>query len=197
MGLSIGYSGKFNQKASLAEMIDEVAEIAKTYNWKYNIYETSFTESGFDKEYSDKIYGISFSPPECEPVFLCFLSNGRMSSGPYLQVFGNSENKDYQKYLYLLSTKTQFAGEQVHKLIVHILKYISKKYLKNFNVMDEGQYWETLDENILKERFVLYNDLLDTFSDSIQNFPYKPGESMESYFDRLVQYINEKRKKNQ
>jgi hypothetical protein len=195
MGLSIHYSGKFNPKASLIEMIDEVTEIAKTYDWNYKIYETEFPQLGFDKEYSDKIYGIDFIPPESEPVFLCFLSNGRMSNSAHLKFFGNSSNTDYQKYLYMIATKTQHAGEQVHKLIIHILRYISKKYLQNFKMRDEGHYWETGDEKILEENFKLYNQLLDLVADTLQNLPQNSDENFDDYFDRLLKHINKNRKK--
>lgn len=195
MGLSINYSGKFKLKASLKEMIREVEDIVKVYQWKYHIYETEFPETGFDKVYNDKIYGISFSPPECEPVFLCFLSNGKISCPPYLKIFGNSTRKDYQLYLYHLSTKTQYAGILVHKLVIHILKYISKKYLSSFKMMDEGHYWETGDEKVLEKNFKLYNHLLDVVSDTLQNLPQKTGETFEEYFERALKVINKKRPK--
>ncbi len=195
MGLSIHYRGKFKPGASLAEMIDEVREIAKTYNWHYHVFETSFPEEGFDKDYKDKLYGICFSPPECEPVSLTFLSNGRMCSVMSLTTFGNSLNKDYQKYLYMLSTKTQFAGENVHKLIIHILRYISKKYISNFKLTDEGQYWETGDEKVLEANFKKYTDLLDLVTGTLQNLPMKAGETFEEYFERLIKIVDGKRKK--
>jgi hypothetical protein len=80
MGLSIHYSGRFNPSASLKEMIEEVTDIARIYRWKYTIYETHFPKAEPDGTYNDKVYGITVSPPECEPVFLSFLSNMRMSS---------------------------------------------------------------------------------------------------------------------
>ena len=195
MGLSIYYSGKFKQGASLENMIDEVREIAKTYNWQYHVFETSFPESGFDKHYTDKIYGISFSAPECEPVALTFLSNGRMCSVISFLSFANSTNKDFQKYLYMLSTKTQFAGENVHKLIIRILRYISKKYIRNFKLTDEGLYWETGDEKVLGENFKKYTDLMDLVTGTLQNLPLKPGETFEEYFKRLIKIVDKKRRK--
>ena len=37
MGLSIHYSGSFNNSGSLSEMIEEVKDIAEVFKWKYNI----------------------------------------------------------------------------------------------------------------------------------------------------------------
>ena len=196
MGLTIHYNGKFNAKASLSGMIEEVKDIAEIYNWQYTIYETQFPESSFDNDsFNEKIYGITFSPPESEPVFLTFLSNGRMSSEDHLKFFGSSSDESKKKYLYMLSTKTQFAGSNIHKLIIHILKYISKKYFKEFNVIDEGSYWETGEEKLLEDTFKRYNDLLDSVGFALENVPIKSNETFEEYFTRILGQIHNRHKK--
>lgn len=196
MGLTIHYNGKFNENASLPEMIEEVKDIAEIYNWQYTIYETQFPESSFDNDsYNENIYGITFSPPESEPVFLTFLSNGRMSGPAQLKYFDNSADESEKKYLYMLSTKTQYAGSNIHKLIVHLLKYISKKYFKEFNVIDEGSYWETGDEKLLEDTFKRYNDLLDLVSFALENVPIKSNETFEEYFTRVLKLVHHRNKK--
>ena len=194
MGLSIHYSGSFNPKASLKGMIEEVEDIAKIYNWEYHIFDTEFPNQTDTEKYNDNVYGICFTPPECETVSLEFLSNMRMSSVVHLKHFGNSDNKDYQKYLYMLAVKTQYAGIQIHMLLIHLFKYLSEKYFLNFKMFDEGKYWETSDENVLKEMFSRYNILIDTVRESLQNFPAKPGESIEALCERLIEYLSKKRK---
>ncbi len=195
MGLSIHYNGRFNKEASLSEMIEEVKDIAEVYNWNYHIFEKQFPENSIGRNsYTDKVYGISFSPPGCEPIWLTFLSNGRMSSPLNLEFFGNSEDKAERKYLYMLSTKTQYAGIDVHRIIIHLLKYLSKRYLKQFNLTDEGKYWETNDEKLLEEIFRRYDDLIDSFSTALENVPIKSGETFEEYFSRILKIIQ--RKKN-
>ena len=196
MGLTIHYNGKFNEKASLQEMIEEVKDIAEIYNWQYTIYEKQFHAAFFDNDsFNDEIYGISFTPPESETVCLCFLSNGRMSGPAHLKYFGNSADESEKKYLYTLSTKTQYAGSDIHKLIVHLLKYISKKYFKEFNVIDEGSYWETGDEKLLEDTFKRYNDLLDSVGFALENVPIKPNETFEEYFTRILGQIHNRHKK--
>lgn len=196
MGLTIHYSGRFKELASLSEMIEEVKDIVEIYNWKYHIFEKHFCIDDLCKSnYNDKIYGICFTPPECETINLCFLSNGRMSSAPNLEFFGNSPDEDYQKYLYMLSVKTQFAGSATHKLIIHLLKYLNKKYFSEFKVIDEGNYWDTEDEKILGETFKKYTDLLDSFGAALENIPLKSEETFEEYFKRIMRIIQDKRKK--
>jgi hypothetical protein len=196
MGLSIHYWGSFNSKASLHAMIEEVKDIAEIYKWRYNVYGDEFPEDSPGKaEYTQNIYGISFTPPECETVWLCFLSNGRMSSPSHLQFFGNSKNKEEEGYLYILSVKTQYAGIEIHKLIIHLLKYLSGKYLQDFTLNDEGEYWETGDEKLLQDAFKRYTDLIENFASSLENYPIKSGESFEAYFERLMKQIHERYKK--
>jgi hypothetical protein len=154
------------------------------------------TEPASRKSRGVDILGIEhgpFTPPSCETVFLSFLSNGRMSSLPNLMFFGNSADKDYQEYLYMLSTKTQFCGMKTHMLIIHLLKYLSDKYLLNFHMADEGHYWETGDEKLLEDTFKRYTDILNSVSDAFETFPVKTGETMEEYLSRLFDHVNKKR----
>jgi len=195
MGLTIHYNGKFNEKASLTEMINEVKDISEIYKWQYVIYKDQFPEDSFNNDsFDDNIYGISFMPQGSEPVFLCFLSNGRMSSPDHLKYFGNNAHESEKKYLYMLSTKTQYAGSDIHMLIINFIKYISRKYLKEFNVIDEGKYWETGDEKLLEETFSRYNNLLDSVGFALENIPFKSNETFEEYFTRILKLIHNKHK---
>jgi hypothetical protein len=196
MGLSIHYNGRFNPAASLPALIEEVTDIAEIYKWKYTVCETEFESEKFGKKtYNDKIYGIIFSPPKCEPVCLCFLSNGRMSTPWNLELWGNSEDKKEKKYLYMISTKTQYAGMQAHLTVIQMLKYLSQKYFSEFELSDEGGYWETGDIHVLTESFKRYNDLIDAFADMLENEKIKKGETMEDYFMRVLKQIQENKKK--
>jgi len=168
-------------------MIEEIKDIAEANEWPYHIFETEFPPNSIGKKkYNDDIYGIFFTPPECETVDLCFLSNGRMSSGINLKFWGNSKKKEEQGYLYMLSVKTQFAGIEIHKLIIHLLKYLSKKYFLDFKVTDEGHYWETGDEKLLAKTFGEYNAFFDEVTTAVETFPMKAGETIEEYFQRIL-----------
>lgn len=196
MGLSIHYNGSFNKAASLREMIEEVKDIAEIHKWEYHIFEDTFPKNSFGKaSYNQNIYGISFSPPDCEPVWLCFLSNGKMSNPIHLKFWGDSNVRKEKGYLLMLSTKTQFAGIETHKLVIHLLKYLSKKYLSNFKLSDEGQYWETGNEKLLQEAFDRYESIFEIFTSSIKNSPKKKGEDFEAYFIRVLKQIRSKNRK--
>ncbi len=191
MGLTIHYSGNFGDPALLPEMISEVKDISGEFKWDYHIYETKFPPDGFGQaDYNDNIYGISTAPPNCEPLWFCFLSNGKMSSPPHLQFWGKTDTKPEDEFLYQLFTKTQFAGIEVHKVVVHLFRHISEKYLKDFTMMDEGGYWESRDEKVLEQNFKRYNYLIDSFSFALENFPKNAGENLEEYLNRLFVKIH-------
>ncbi|MEX2231145.1 MAG: hypothetical protein WD824_03220 [Cyclobacteriaceae bacterium] len=193
MGLSFHYSGTFKGSIPLSEMIEEVKDIAQVNQWKYIIYEKEFPEADLEKDkYNQKIYGISFSPPECEPVFLCFLSNGKMSSPPLLEMFGRSTKQDERKYLYMLSVKTHYAGIHVHKRIIDLLRYLNKKYFREMKVSDEGQYWETGDDEVLEKIFKRYYEVHDIVGSAFENNSRMPNESFEDYFQRILRQKGKK-----
>ena len=191
MGLSIHYSGRIKNAASLPLLIEEVKEIVTIYGWKYRIAESSFPDNTLnDQEHLSPIYGISFTPPECETISLTFLSNGVMACSSGIYLFGNSKNATERDYIYRLFAKTQFAGVEIHALIINLFRYLSEKYLTDFKMSDEGQYWETGDEDVLRGKFKEYEALLDNFMLSLETFPVEKGEGLMDYFDRLLEHIN-------
>lgn len=47
--------------------------------------------------------------------------------------------------------KTQFSGKETHVKVIGLFKKIEKKF-SSLEIIDEGEYWETGDENILRAR---------------------------------------------
>ena len=191
MGLCIYYSGKIKDTASLPRLVEEVKDIAAINKWKYQILESSFPNDTLDKEeHLEPLYGISFTPPNCETVSITFLSNGNMVCPGSVEFFGNSKNEAETKFIYQLWVKTQFAGMVIHATIINIFKYLSNKYLTDFKMKDESGYWETGDESVMQANFKEYDALLDNFVLSMETFPAQKGENMISYFERLMEQIN-------
>lgn len=81
MSLTIHYNGSFRLGASLPGMIKELKDIAEVYAWNYHVFENDFPEDSLSKSaYNHNLYGMCMSPPGCEPLWMCFLSNGELSS---------------------------------------------------------------------------------------------------------------------
>ncbi|MFA6404286.1 MAG: hypothetical protein WCX31_22065, partial [Salinivirgaceae bacterium] len=98
------------------------------------------------------------------------------------------------EYLYMLSVKTQYSSVETHQFIIQLFRHLNKKYFTGFRFIDEGQYWETNDETLLKENFKRNADLINGFVSAHENFPKLPGETTEEYLERLIKQIADKRK---
>ena len=223
MGVSIHYSGRITDKNKLPQLIDEVEEIASVHNWKYNIYEQKFPVNetiNLSDHHDGKLYGIDFTPEGSEPVSICFLSNGRMSS--IMQLFCRGEFKeektivissanvtdqgeleiqreeetltsaDYNKYLCKCSTKTQYAGPEMHAMIIGVLRYVSKQYLSDFNLVDESQFWETNDKVLLKENFARNAAIIEGFGCVLAENQRLADEDWDSYIQRIIKAFRSK-----
>ena len=185
MGLSIHYKGKLKKATELALLIDEVKEIAITKQWRYFVFEDAFQQNSFSEIATiEKLYGIMITPPESEPLCFSFLSNGRMCGIlNYKTIQINQLIED--ELTYQLATKTQYAGPQIHKELILLMDYVSEKYLINFECQDEGQFWETRDENLLNLNFKKYTNFIDSFSSSMEMIPVNENEKIEDYIMRL------------
>lgn len=195
MGLSFHYSGRIANPERLPDLIDEVVDICKTFKWNYHVFERQFPKDTIGKDIHDqKLYGLCYTPPECEMVDVCFLSNGRMSGPMLLQSWGNSTNPNEKKYLYGISVKTQYAGIEIHRNIIQLFRYLNEKYLADFTMSDEGEYWETNDLELLKENFNRYTDLIDGFALALESQDKREGEDIVAYLLRMAQQLHDRRK---
>lgn len=69
-------------------------------------------------------------------------------------------------------------------------------YFSEFNLVDEGEYWETCDEKLLEQKFKEYGNLIESFSLAIETTPVNECESYEKYLKRILKMIDKNRKKN-
>ncbi|MFM2293096.1 MAG: hypothetical protein RIS29_2909 [Bacteroidota bacterium] len=196
MGISIHYSGRLAQPDQLENLIEEVEDIAKVHQWKYHIYERNFPPATPSNHHHDgNLYGIDFSPPQCEPVSFSFLSTTQLCGIFSFLAWKDAANDPEQSNLYITSTKTQYTGIEIHQLIIGIFRYISKKYLSDFIMNDESQYWETNDKKLLTENFIRNGALIDSFSSLINNSTRFENEDIEQYLLRLIEILNKNKPK--
>lgn len=184
MGLSFHYKGAMKKPQSLPKMIEELVDISLANQWEYNVFEESFPNDTFTiNTYNNSIYGICFSPPQCEMVCLTFLSNGQLCSFYKLghPAFSQDDLEDDT-----LSVKTQFAGPKIHMQLIKIFDYLNKKYFENFDLSDEGNYWETKNEQLLKDTFEKYTNLINGFESLLENIPMEENEIIEDYLIRIA-----------
>ncbi len=184
MGLSIHYYGQISQPGRIDELITEVADICQAFDWNSQIIR---------EPNADELNGICFAPEGSEPVFLTFLPGGRMCSPVNLMCRDiYQENGEDSELLYTTSTKTQYAGFDAHVAIIKFLRYLKEKYFVLFEMMDEGMYWETNDEKILRSQFDKYEFALNAFTAALSEMKAVPGESPISLADRIEEMIKKK-----
>ena len=185
MGLSFHYKGKIKEAKMLAPLVTDVIDFAKAHGFDYqtDVFEQAFPEGELtDYQGDDQLYGIVFTPKECEPIFLTFVRNGRLCS-PVQFAFQTKAESDF---FYLISTKTQYAGAETHALVIDFLRYLREKYFSEFELQDEGKYWETQDKELLIAEFDKLQRSIDRLSAMLEMMPRKEGESLEDFIKRMA-----------
>ena len=195
MGLSFHYKGALKKPQFLKKVIEEVVDISQANNWKFHVFEETFPNHAFTVDsHDDSIYGICFSPPNCEVVCFTFLSNGKMCAFYDLEQSNLPGNELDDNYV---SVKTQFSGAEIHKQLINIFDYINKKYLENFDLTDEGNYWETKNDQLLEDTFEKYTNLINGFDSLLSNIPIGENETIEAYLIRIAEINNKKNDTNE
>ncbi len=193
MGLSFHYNGRIADTKLLPKLIEDLEDIAELHKWKYNVFARNFpvVEAQSDAQ-RHNVYGMCFTPPGCETVFVSFLNNGRMSSPILLDFWGEAKKEPEKDYLYMLSVKTQYAGAEIHKLLIGIFHFLDKKYLTDFELYDEGDYWETGDDKLLLKNFNQNAFLINSFKSALQSLPIQEDEKPEDYIFRIIKEMKDK-----
>ena len=195
MGLTIHYHGRIADKQKLPQLIEEIEEISKVHGWNYHILEREFPTGDYpEDEHDGNLYGIVFNPPGSEPVSFTFLRNGRMCGPMQLNCWGESTNEKERRYLYMNSTKTQYAGSDIHKMVIGIFRYIVPRFLSDFEMMDEAEYWETNDAKLLVENFRINTELINGFADALSENCTREGEGIETFIERVIREFWKKKK---
>jgi hypothetical protein len=201
MGLTIHYTFRLRDMAQLSQLEDEVEDICKSLGWKCRRFDDVLNvlgkamplESG-DSEYKDvHLKGVYFTPTDCETAFLTFTPQGWTCS------FMNIETADIVYELdimlpYSIHVKTQYAGEDIHIALCSLLKYLEQKYFvaTDTKVFDEGSFWETLDKNVLHERFDTYWALINSVKAALGDADWKVTDNPLEVATQLEELLKKK-----
>jgi len=84
MELSIHFSGRLHKAAYLPVLIEEIKDVSNVHGWEIpyllHIFQTTHLKIVLHIE---NIYGIRFTPTNCETISLAFLSNVTMVNETY------------------------------------------------------------------------------------------------------------------
>lgn len=188
MGLSLHYSAKIKSPEDVDLLSAEVAAICRESGWKFQLWdslekvEEPFLpkEPGQGGDYKGvPLKGIVCTIHEkCEPVFLTFAPSGYTTSFINLKFVDQIADIN-PDLVYTISVKTQFAGPQIHIVLVNLLRYLGQKYCSELQVSDEGGFWETNDEAVLLSAFQQYDDLLNMVAATLQSIPLDQDDTPE------------------
>lgn len=219
MGLSFHYRGRLKSADTLSALVEEVEDICKVLNWKCSVFETEYPDNKFVTPINDADYGILFSPPSCEPISLVFDSEGKIytpwlkeilnkhksgevkvitvklnldDENPEPEISEESEDFDPLDLVYSISVKTQFAGAESHVQLMELLRYLSEKYLTEFHIQDESDYWNTRNAEKLHEKMNKINQFMDTFHDMMDNQNIKDPKDFIAFLKQLSMQIKKK-----
>ncbi len=172
MGITIHYSATISHVSLIPQLSEEVADICKSANWEYHIIKEPNPHS---------INGIHFTPPGCDYVFLTFLPDGRMCSIAHLiykdMIIPNALDPDA---FYTSSTHTQDGGPHTHMALIKLFGYLEKKYFSAFQLIDEADYWETNDEELLMKSFQHYDQKMHQVKNMFKHLNQMPFETLKA-----------------
>ena len=172
MGVSIHYRGRVADIQNVKTICDEFATIANMMNWHYARLDEDWsqsadasievTEQGSQIAGHLPLKGIGLTlKPRCETLQFFFDSNGNLRD-PISMV--NISEGALKPEDYWISVKTQYAGPEMHIWIIGLLKYLKRFHLPDLEVQDEGDYWETGNFEVLKEKMDFVGQKIATVS---------------------------------
>ena len=160
MGICIHYNGSLKSRYEIDKLRDELADISRDMGW-----EPTFVEpTDENRETHPPIYGIIINLNNgCELLSFIFDNDGKLRNTIALSHFDYSD-----KYQIGAFIKTQYSSPEQHIIIIKLLRYIKKVHIKDLQVVDEGEYWESSDKERLTYLFNFLNEKLAELSDIIE-----------------------------
>ncbi len=196
MGVSIHYRGRLNDTALLSTLCDELGDIADSMGWPsvsldddWSTPPDAVPKSCGEVQGYLGLRGVQITPhPDSEPLVLFFDANGYIRSPITMLMILDGTLQPETAWV---AMKTQFAGPDIHVLVVGLLKYLKKRYIANLEVSDESEYWESGDRRKLEKDMTLLNGKLQYLSGAISSgrMGHLSGFTADEIADRIERFI--------
>jgi len=180
MGITISYRGKIDNTDDIDKLTDELTDISKELKWEYERID--------DREQNVK--GIIIKPHQkSEPLSILFNKDSELINWGELSFHEANSGEKHFAFI-----KTQYAPLEIHIAVIKLLKYLKSRYISNLEVFDEGDYWDTMDEKVLKDkmdflasRIAMMGDILDAHKEdfSTAKNPEELIEKIESLLKKF------------
>jgi hypothetical protein len=164
MGVTIHYRGRLREPAELLpELTQELQLACGRLGWPYRLvdervvgvaeYSTYHHDSDDvgrvtveTKPLDDRWRGVVIHPPGCETLFLTFNRSGQLIV--YDTPWEEPESPGRYQARTHVWVKTQFSDPDTHIAVCSLLRIV-EKYAAEWEVEDEGGYWESGDREAL------------------------------------------------
>ena len=186
MGITINFRGTLDDLDKLPELIDELKTIAEAMKWESHEVdddwdepvEASLTHEGGTAHIRGNLglKGIILVPGGgSESLNFCFDKDGNLFSviGKMMVIDGTLSEEDTWVFV-----KTQFASPELHAWICGLLKHLKKKYISDLEVIDDGEYWDTGDIDLLRKKMEFLNQKLSQLSEQLSAIEVPEGEPL-------------------
>ena len=195
MGLSIHYRGRLKTPELIAPISEELTDICRSLGWQ-----TSRLDEDFSRENTSQLVhnekgpeiighlplkGVGISPGRgSEGIDFFFDRDGNLIAPLTMAISGPVKDE-----LPWTAVKTQFAPLDIHITIIKLFRYLKKKYFEVFEVSDEGSYWETGDEALLRKKMDFLAGKINAFGKMLEEAD--PGGGAELTATELADRIEE------
>jgi hypothetical protein len=206
VGVSIHYRGRLDDVGQLATLCEELADIAAAMGWETTRLDDDWerpadarlrsTPKGAQIDGHLGLKGILLRPDvDAESLSFFFDREGNLRSMMDVVLLVDGTLKPQDAWV---SVKTQFASPEVHAWIVGLLKYVKKRCISDWQVSDEGQYWETGDLRLLRERMEFIGEKIEQLASHLSRgrLGDTSGLSAEQIALRIEQWFLENRNEN-
>lgn len=194
MGITIHYHGKLEDPSVLPDLLIAARHFCFQRHWKYRdvddrilgTLERWIPTSGDEVRtettpVDDTLRGILILPHKmCEAVALTFTQHGMLC-------FYHPEPEPGRYWEERsLSTKTQFAPLDIHISICELLHMVQDRFFPNLKVIDEGEYFQTLDPLRLAQNIATLAAAMDNLEAAMKDVDASPGtvEGSEEHDDK-------------
>jgi hypothetical protein len=200
MGVTIHYRGRLDDVGQLGKLCEELADIAAAMGWESVRLDDDWeqpadarlrvTPSGAHIEGHLGLRGIAITGAGAESLSFFFDREGNLRSPMTMVSILDGTEDPHEAWI---SVKTQFASPEVHVWIVGLLKYLKKRYIPDLQVSDEGEYWETGDIRILRDKMDFLNRKIEQIASGLSSsrFGDVSGLSADEIASRIEQFLRD------
>lgn len=180
MGITIHYNGRIRETADIDKLSLQLEFAARELGWEFERIDERLLgtadhlqlETGEDAlgEYTtavenihpldDRWRGVLIFPPECEAITIAFNRAGELMNYIPLNDTGHYFASPF------VFTKTQFSAPDTHIAVCDMLRLVTP-YMAEWEVTDEGEYWQSQNRDRLAQLMGFLNDMIHKLAEQI------------------------------